>query len=193
MIYKYPNTLYKLEMTGAQLKKFMEWSASYFDTYHDGDLTVSCNPNIRSYNYDVFAGVQYDVNISKEPGNRIKNLKRNGKRIKDTDKLTVAVNNYRANSHLLSYGTIFKEGDALPKLLKTDIHNEIGGIRELIGTYIKDVKKGVITPELAGSWKITGNNWTPEFHDKVVELVAAGKLTVPRIPRTRTLKRELRP
>ncbi len=180
LIYKYANTLYKVEMTGAQLKKYMEWSASYYNTYHDGDLTVSYNPNIRYYNYDVFAGVQYNVNISKEPGNRIENLRRkNGKPIKDTDKFIVAVNNYRANSHLLSYGAVFHEGEALPKLLETDIHSEIGGIRELIGAYISNVKKGVIKPEITGNWKITGNNWTPEFHDKVVELVKTGKLAVP--------------
>ena len=180
LIYKYANTLYKLEMTGAQLKKYMEWSASYYNTYKDGDLTISYNPNIRAYNYDTFAGVNYDVNVSKEPGNRIEHLTyKNGKPIKNTDKITIAVNNYRANSHLLCYGSVFKEGESLPKLLDIDIHGEIGGVRELIGDYIKNVKKGVIKPEVSGNWKIVGNDWNKEFHQKAAELVAAGKIAVP--------------
>lgn len=180
LIYKFANTLYKLEMTGAQLKKYMEWSASYYNTYKDGDLTVSYNPAIRAYLYDQFAGVNYDVNISKEPGNRIENLTRaDGTQIKDTDKITIAVNNYRANSQLLTYGAVYKAGEKLPKLLDIDIHGEIGGVRELIGDYIKNVKKGVITPEVSGNWKVTGNFWNKEFHQKVVDLAAAGKLAVP--------------
>lgn len=180
LIYRFANTLYKLEMTGAQLKKYMEWSVSYYNTYKDGDLTISYNPNIRAYFYDTFAGVNYEVNVSKEPGNRIENLTgKNGKPIKDTDKITIAVNNYRANSQLLTYGPVFQVGEKLPKLLDLDIHGEIGGVRELIGDYIKNVKKGTITAEVAGNWKIVGNNWNPEFHQKVVALVAKGKLAVP--------------
>lgn len=180
LIYKFANTLYKLEMTGAQLKKYMEWSASYYNTYKDGDLTISFNPNIRAYNYDTFSGINYEVNVSKEPGNRIEHLTyKNGKPIKATDKITIAVNNYRANSHLLTYGAVFKEGEKLPKLLDKDIHGEIGGVRELIGDYIKNVKKGVIKPEVSGNWKIVGNNWNKEFHQNAVELVADGIITVP--------------
>lgn len=181
LIYKYANTLYKLEMTGSQLKKFMEWSASYYNTYQEGDLTISFNPNIRVYSYDMFSGVNYTVNVAKEPGNRIENLTRaNGTPIKDTDKIIVAVNNYRANSQLLSYGPIYKNGEPLPKLLDIDVHGEIGGVRELIGDYIKNVKKGIIKPEITGNWKITGNNWNEELHQKVVELAATGLISVPR-------------
>lgn len=36
-VYKYANTLYEMEMTGAQLKKWMEWSASYYNTYQEGE------------------------------------------------------------------------------------------------------------------------------------------------------------
>ncbi|BCN30600.1 5'-nucleotidase C-terminal domain-containing protein [Anaeromicropila herbilytica] len=180
LIYKYANTLYKVQMTGAQLKKYMEWSATYYNTYKDGDLTISFNPDVRAYNYDMFSGVKYDVNVSKEPGSRIENLRRmNGKAIKDTDVLIVAVNNYRANSQLLSYGPIFKEGEALPKLLATDVKSNIGGVRELIRDYITNVKKGVIKPELSGNWKVTGNTWNRDLHQKAAELINTGKITLP--------------
>ncbi|MEG1798526.1 MAG: 5'-nucleotidase C-terminal domain-containing protein, partial [Clostridium sp.] len=68
-LFKYTNTLYKVKMTGEQLKKYMEWSASYYNTYKDGDVTVSFNSKIRPYNYFMFSGINYEINISKEPGN----------------------------------------------------------------------------------------------------------------------------
>ncbi|MDK2808826.1 MAG: 2,3-cyclic-nucleotide 2-phosphodiesterase / 3-nucleotidase / 5-nucleotidase [Clostridiales bacterium] len=180
LIYKYTNTLYKMQMTGAQLKKFMEWSASYYNTYQDGDLTLSFNPDIRGYNYDMFTGVNYEVNVSKPVGSRIENLKRaDGSKIKSTDKIIVAVNNYRASSQLLSYGPIFKEGEALPVVLEKDVAGNIGGVRELIGDYIKNVKGGTITPTLSHNWKVTGTNWDKEKHAQVADLVAAGLLSIP--------------
>ena len=180
LIYKYANTLYKLEMTGAQLKKYMEWSASYYNTYKPGDLTISFDETIRAYNYDMFTGVNYDVNIAKEPGNRIENLtKADGTPIKDDDVFIVAVNNYRANSQLLVYGEIFKEGEKLPKLLEIDVKGDIGGVRELIRDYIQNVKKGVIEPKLNHNWKVVGNDWDKAEHEKVVELVKKGSLKVP--------------
>lgn len=180
LIYKYTNTLYKLKMTGKQLKQYMEWSVSYYNTYKDGDLTVSFDPEIRMFNYDMFAGVNYDINVSREAGSRIENLTRkDGSPVADEDEFIVAVNNYRAGTQLLNYGTIFQEGEELPELLEMDVMGNIGGVRELIADYIVNVKKGVITPEVDNNWKITGTSWDEADHKKAAELVNSGKITIP--------------
>ncbi len=180
LIYKYTNTLYKMQMTGSQLKKFMEWSASYYNTYKAGDLTLSFNPDVRGYNYDMFTGISYDVNVSKPVGSRIENVKKaDGTKLKNADVLVVAVNNYRASSQLLTYGPIFKEGEKLPIVLEKDVAGNIGGVRELIGDYIKNVKGGVISPSLSNNWKVTGTNWDKEKHAAVADLVSAGLLAIP--------------
>lgn len=188
LIYKYGNTLYKVEMTGKQLKKFMEWSASYYNTYKPGDLTISFNENIRGFNYDMFSGVDYQIDISKEPGNRIKNLKwsKNGKEVKDDDKFIVAVNNYRVNTQLLSYGEVYKEGEELPKVLEIDVKGNLGGVRELIGDYIKNVKGGKIQPSNPLNWEIIGNDWDKAKHEEVVKLVKEGKIIIPKSKDGRT-------
>lgn len=179
LIYKYTNTLYKLHMTGAQLKAYMEWSMNYYNTFQPGDLTISFNPDVRAYNYDMFEGVNYEVNIANEPGNRIENLTwPDGTPVEPDDEFDIAVNNYRANSQLLVPDEIFPADD-LPTLLEIDVHGEIGGVRELIRDYIVNVKGGTISPECNDNWKITGNDWDPELHQKVVELVAEGKLEIP--------------
>jgi len=179
LIYKYSNTLYKLRMKGNQLKKFMEWSANYYNTYHPGDLTISFNPDIRVYNYFMFSGVNYEISIANPPGSRIENLTwPDGSPVKDDDEFDFATNNYIANSLLLAPGGLFEEND-LPVLLEMDVHGEIGGIRELIGDYIINVKNGVISPACNDSWKITGNTWNTELHAKAVEMLANGELVIP--------------
>ena len=179
LIYKYTNTLYKLHVTGAQLKKYMEWSVSYYNTFQPGDLTISFSPDIRAYNYDMFAGVNYEVNIANEPGNRIENLTwPDGTPVADDEEFDLAVNNYRANSQLLAPGEIFEEGD-MPTLLEMDVRGDLGGVRELIRDYIINVKGGTITPECDNNWKITGNDWDADLHQTAVEMLAAGELTIP--------------
>ena len=42
-IYKYANTLVGVEITGAQLKNYMERQAAYYNQYQAGDVTVSFN------------------------------------------------------------------------------------------------------------------------------------------------------
>lgn len=180
LVYKYANTLYKLEMTGAQLRKYMEWTASYYNTWKPGDLTISFNPEIRAYQYDMFAGVNYDINVANEPGSRIENLTwPDGTPVKDEDVFTIAVNNYRASSQLLSPGEVFDEGEELPKLLEIDVRGDVGGVRELIGLYINEVKGGVITPVVDNNWKIVGNDWDASRHEEAVKLLKEGKLTIP--------------
>lgn len=179
LVYKFTNTLYKLHMNGAQLKRYMEWSVDYFNTYKPGDLTISFNPDIRAYNYDMFAGVNYEVNIANAPGSRIENLTwPDGTPVKDDDEFDIAVINYRANSQLLAPGEIYAEGD-MPTLLETDVRGDIGGVRELIGDYIVNVKGGSISPECDDNWRITGNDWDPALHEKAVEMLANGELSIP--------------
>ena len=188
LIYKYGNTLYKMEMTGKQLKKYMEWSAAYYNKYNKGDLTISFNENIRGFNYDMFSGIDYKIDISKEEGQRIKDLKwsNTGKEIKDDDIFIIAVNNYRANTHLLTYGEIFEEGEELPKVLEIDVKGNIGGVRELIGDYIKNVKKGKIEPSNPQNWKIIGNDWDKNKHEKAVQMIKDGKIQIPKSADGRT-------
>ena len=187
-IYTYQNTLYKLQMTGEQLRRFMEWSAAFFKTWKPDEVTIAFDPSVRYYLYDAFEGVNYELDVSKEPGHRIKNLKwPNGKAVKDTDTFVVAVNNYRATTQLLTYADIFKEGDELPKLLEIDVRGDVGGIRELLGEYIRTVKGGTIEPHVDNNWKLVGDNWNAADHEKAVKLLREGKLALSENADSRTL------
>ena len=187
-IYTYENTLYKLQMNGAQLRDYMEWSAAFFKTWQPGDLTIAIDPSTRYYLYDAFEGVNYELDISEEPGNRIKNLTwPDGRPVQDNDSFVIAVNNYRATTQLLMAADIFAPGDEMPQLLEMDVRGDVGGIRELLGEYIRTVKGGVIEPRVNQNWRIIGNDWNPASHDKAVALLREGKLTLSENQDTRTL------
>ena len=187
-IYTYENTLYKLQMNGAQLRDYMEWSAAFFKTWQPGDVTIAFDPSTRYYLYDAFAGVNYDIDLSQQPGNRIRNLTwPDGRPVQDSDSFVIAVNNYRATTQLLIAADIFAPGEALPQLLEMDVRGDIGGIRELLGDYIQNVKGGVIHPNVDNNWKLMGNNWSAASHDKAVTLLREGKLALSENQDTRTL------
>ena len=187
-IYTYENTLYKLQMNGAQLRDYMEWSAAFFKTWQPGDLTIAFDPSTRYYLYDAFEGVNYEIDISQEPGNRILNLTwPDGTPVADTDVFTIAVNNYRATTQLLIAADIFAPGDPLPQMLEMDVRGDLGGIRELLGEYIQTVKGGVIEPKVNNNWKILGNNWDAAKHSEAVARLRDGSLTLPENFDSRTL------
>ena len=187
-IYTYENTLYKLQMNGAQLRDYMEWSAAFFKTWQPGDLTIAFDPSTRYYLYDAFEGVNYDIDISQEPGNRIQNLTwPDGTPVADTDSFTIAVNNYRATTQLLIAADIFAPGEPLPQMLEMDVRGDLGGIRELLGEYIQTVKGGVIEPKVNNNWKILGNNWDAAKHSEAVARLRDGSLTLPENFDSRTL------
>lgn len=178
-IYRFENTLYKLHMNGAQLKKYMEWSASYYNTWDEDDLTISFSPKREIYLYDMFEGVDYEIDISRESGMRIKNLTWPDETpVRDEDEFDIVVNNYRATAQLLNPGVIFEE-DELPELVEADVHDEIGGIREMIADYIINVKDGVIRSETDNNWRIIGNEWDENLHEEVVDLLSEGVLSIP--------------
>jgi 2',3'-cyclic-nucleotide 2'-phosphodiesterase / 3'-nucleotidase / 5'-nucleotidase len=181
LIYKYDNTLKTLKINGKQLKEYMEWSVKYYNQYVDGDLTVSFDPNVRIYNYDVFSGVKYDIDISKPAGNRITNLTwMDGTPVEDTDEVKLAVNNYRADTSLMnSENGLFKDSDAEVIFDSFEEMGDAGRLRDLIRDYIVNVKGGVITPDVDNNWKITGTNFNEEDRAEVVKLINDGTLEIP--------------
>lgn len=157
LIYKFSNTLYKVHMNGRQLRTFMEWSATYYATYHHGDAAMSINPDMPSYNHYLFSGVFHKIDVSCEPGNRVKDLTwPDGRPVDDGDSLTMAVSDYCANTLLLIPGTLYEKD--MPELLDIDVRGDLGGIRELIRDYISSVEDGAIDPQLDGWWSIIGND-----------------------------------
>jgi len=94
----YPNTLFVIEVTGKSLKAALEKCAEYFEVV-ENRITLSplyAHPKLEHYNYDIYAGIDYSINVSKPKGERIIDLKYQDKPVSDQDIFTLALNNYRA-------------------------------------------------------------------------------------------------
>lgn len=92
-LYPYDNTLRAVKISGAQLRAYLEQSARYFRS--NGDGTVSPDPTIPGYNYDMIAGADYTIDVSRPIGDRITQLAIAGRPVAATDSVTLALNNYR--------------------------------------------------------------------------------------------------
>ncbi len=97
-LYPYENTLRALRLSGAQIRAFLEHSARYWVVQRasDGSLHVAANPQIPGYNYDMLAGLDYTIDLSRPAGSRITALEKQGVPVADSDTFTVAFNSYRA-------------------------------------------------------------------------------------------------
>ena len=150
------------EMTGKQLKEYMEWSANYFDTIQPGDTEYRYNAERKKskyVTYDIFGGVNYKIDLRNPQGSKIVGLTlADGKPVTDDMKLKVGMNSYRF-AQLNGKGGIW-EGQKIPVLWESKVAmgREKGTIQNMMIDYITNVKKGKIDGQSHNRWEIIGLN-----------------------------------
>ena len=150
------------ELTGKQLKEYMEWSANYFDTIQPGDTEYRYNAERKKskyVTYDIFGGVNYKIDLRNPQGSKIVDLTlADGKPVTDDMKLKVGMNSYRF-AQLNGKGGIW-EGQQIPVLWESKVAmgREKGTIQNMMIDYITNVKKGKIDGLSHNRWEITGLN-----------------------------------
>lgn len=157
------------EMTGQDLKDYMEWSADYFHQAEPGDVTISFNPERRDSKYsthDIFGGVKYEFDLTEPTGSRVKNLTwLDGTPVKMDETLKIGMNAYRLKFLISDEGPL--KGREFKQLYSTQDESafgeEEGTVRRLAARYIKDVKDGTYKGHLLNHWKITGVAETPDY------------------------------
>lgn len=168
-IYKFDNTLYRIPMTGKELKAYMEWSVSIYNQWKEGDINISFNPEIPGYLYDMFAGVEYEIDLSKPVGERIVNLTINGEPLEDERIVKVAVNNYRYSSALKTLGLVQNNKE----------WESSSSIRDMIVEYF--ALNSPIEPEVDNNWRIVGIDLSEDDprRSEIIQLINEGKLEAP--------------
>ena len=150
------------ELTGKQLKEYMEWSANYFDTIQPGDTEYRYNAERKKSKYvtfDIFGGVNYKIDLRNPQGSKIVDLTlADGKPVTDDMKLKVGMNSYRF-AQLNGKGGIW-EGQQIPVLWESKVAmgREKGTIQNMMIDYITNVKKGKIDGQSHNRWEIIGLN-----------------------------------
>ena len=144
-LYEYENTLVTLELTGQQLKEALEHSAQYFREYEQGkSLAELIDQRVPGYNFDMAAGVTYDIDLTKPFGQRIQNLKFKGRPLAPEQKLRVVTNNYRVNGG--GNYTMYKGAPV--------VYRSSEEVRELIIDWVE--KHKTVPTQSNANWRIVG-------------------------------------
>lgn len=144
-LYLYDNTLKAVEVTGDQVKRWIEESAKQFNTIdpNKAENQELLDYEFRPYNYDVLDGVKYEIDVTKPKGERVVNLRMmDGTPVQMDQKFIVATNNYRAGG---------SGGLAELKNAKVVVDSPFEN-RQILMDYIS--AKGTINPVADNNWKI---------------------------------------
>jgi 2',3'-cyclic-nucleotide 2'-phosphodiesterase/3'-nucleotidase len=143
--YIYPNTLKVIRISGQDIKNAIEQSAEYFELAPDGTVQVSAkfrDPKPQHYNYDMWEGITYKINISRPVGERVIQLDYEGKPIDLAASFDVVMNNYRAGGG--GNYAMFQDKPVI-KDIPTDVS-------ELLAGYI--MERGTIEATVNGNWEV---------------------------------------
>ena len=160
-LYIFDNTLLGVVFTGAQVRAYLEFSATYFKQisgtgpFTPGQLTNAVTPTAPNgtpdYNYDIMGGLDapltYDIDIAQPVGSRIKNLAYGGAPVADGQRFVIAINNYRQSG-----GGNFPGVKTAPVVYNAQVE-----IRQLIIDWVTAAK--VIDPAVFSrlDWRLVSN------------------------------------
>jgi len=138
-LYIYENTLYTIELTGAQVLAAMEHAAGMFTAW---PLKEGERIRLPGYSSDIAEGVDYEIDLSQPAGSRVKNVRYQGKPLDPTAKFRVAINNYRYTGG--GQYTMFKD--------KPILYTSPQEVRELMIEYVR--RTGVLPATADHNWRI---------------------------------------
>ena len=183
-LYKYENQLFVMRLTGKEIRKALEMSYDLWvntmtspddhllllDSQTRGDQQRLGFKNF-SFNFDSAAGIDYEVDVTKPNGQKVKVLKMsNGEPFDENKYYKVAVNSYRANGggELLTRGAGIAKDDLDDRIVW---HSEY----DLRHYLMEEIKRlGTLNPQPNTNWRFVPEQWTQEaakrdrqllFHD----------------------------
>lgn len=173
-IYPYENQLFVVEMSGSEIKDYLEYSYDmWINTVRNADdrlLKIIDRPDPRSgqkrwsfvnrsYNFDSAGGLIYDVDVTRPFGSRIliKSLA-DGSAFDENQTYNVAMTSYRASGG----GGIMREGAGVDTdKIDERVVEYYPEIREILYDYL--MKNGKIDPEVIGDRTVVGEwHFIPE-------------------------------
>lgn len=166
-LYKYENMLYTMELTGQEIKDFLEMSYAIWTnrmkSADDHLLLLNDKPDgfgwfrNPSFNFDSAAGIIYTVDVTKPQGEKITiESMVDGSPFSLDRVYRVAVNSYRGNGG----GDLLTKGADIPKqeLPKRIVFSTDKDLRYYLMKRIEEVK--VLDPKPLDQWKFIPEEWT---------------------------------
>lgn len=181
-LYKYENMLYVMELTGKEIKDYLEYSYSIWTrqmTSPDDSLlllkditpeedkshAIFANP---SYNFDSAAGIIYTVDVTKPEGEKISiSSMADGTPFLMDKTYKVAINSYRGNGggELLTRGAGIPQ-DQLPARIVFSTDKDL---RFYLMEYIR--KQGTLSPKALSQWRFIPDEWVKQAAKRDYDLL----------------------
>ncbi|MFZ1279785.1 MAG: bifunctional UDP-sugar hydrolase/5'-nucleotidase, partial [Ignavibacteriaceae bacterium] len=174
-LYKYENFLYTMELSGQEIKDYLEFSYGNwmnimkdendhllkFKLDENGNLVYSertKSPELeeRFYNFDSAAGIEYVVDVTKPFGERVRIIRFiDGQPFELNKKYKVAINSYRGNGG----GRHLTDGAKIPheELSKRVINTTEKDLRYFVMKWIEEEK--IVEPKLLNNWRVVPENF----------------------------------
>ena len=177
-IYPFENQLNVIELTGLEIKKYLEYSYSIWvnssplENRHLLNIVADSKSgrmhfNKPSYNFDSAAGIIYEVNITKPVGERMHILSLADGTAFNLDKTyKVALTSYRASGG----GYLLEKGAGIPKeQMEARIVARMADIREILYEQIQ--AEGYIDAEKLNQWKFVPEKLATQLAEKDYRLL----------------------
>ncbi len=165
-LYRYENDLYVMQLTGAEVHRFLEMSYGLWvnTMTSPGDHIMRVKDNgkrvwfeMPTYNFDSAMGIDYEVDVTKPEGQRVKILRMTGGQpFDETKTYNVAMNSYRANGG----GELVTRGAGIPREQidsRITYRSKVNMRTELMHAI---EKQGTINPQPAHNWRFVPEKWT---------------------------------
>lgn len=169
-LYRYENLLYVMNLTGQEVKDYLEYSYAHWTNQMKSkdDHLMLFRPNAESikdvwqrmqypsYNFDSAAGICYTVDLSKPAGQKITITQMaDGKPFSLTATYRCAVNSYRGNGG----GGLLTDGAHIPssELPKRIVWTTEKDLRYYLMIGIREM--GTIAPQPLNQWKFIPEDW----------------------------------
>lgn len=178
-LYKYENMLYTMELTGKEIKGFLEESYAIWtnqmksaddhvllltERKDDNGYTFT-NP---SFNFDSAAGIIYTVDVTKPAGQKVSiQSLANGEPFDLNRTYRVALNSYRGNGG----GELLTKGAGIPQDQLKDriISATEKDLRYYMIQYIREKK--TLSPQPLNQWKMIPEDWTEKAAERDARLL----------------------
>lgn len=168
-LYRFENLLFVLRMTGEEIRKHLEFSYDMWTNTmtSPNDHALRLNDNTKgdqqrtgfqyyTFNFDSACGIDYEVDLTKPDGQKVKILRMsNGEPFDEKKWYRVVMNSYRANGG----GELLTRGAGIPQdslesrvLFHTDLDQ-----RHYLTEEIK--RQGTIDPQKNNNWKFVPEAW----------------------------------
>ena len=184
-LYKYENQFYVMRMTGEEIRKHLEMSYDLWvntmkspddhllllDEKTVGDQQRLGFKNL-SFNFDSAAGIDYEVDVTKPDGEKVKILRMsNGEPFDEKKWYKVAINSYRGNGG----GELLTKGAGIPKdsLESRIIYRSKRDQRYYLMEEIE--KMGTVDAKPNNNWKFVPEAWTKPAAQRDFELLFGKK------------------